>query len=544
MPAPTLERSLETVPLRDLHAHPDNTRGDLKASSLASLVESIKARGILTPLCVRPRTLGKPGFEILAGHRRLAAARELGLASVPCQVVTLDDDQARAVVLLENTEREDPDLFRQADLAARLVASRQGDVADVALLLGKPRHWVARMRAIAGIEPSVRKAMTSEKCDWTVQMVEYFAGLAHDVQKARWEEVRVEEDLASLKQAMGEDFHVLGQAPFDVADASLLPKAGACSTCPKTSARAPGLFDAEDLDPANPKALAKATCRDPICWASKCVARARVQIREVEERVGQAPVVIQDYGTDDATTKSLGVKTVRSWDLDKAKKGDRGAVPVVTFKSDNTVSSVSWAKPRGARVAAAVAPKKKAEKPKPPTEAQRLERFLQRRAAWIVDHVADLVRETKSPPPDLVRGLVCLFGCGLLSRQYSGDAIKPGKIPALLSQVLSDPAAWAARIWPHARLHCARQLERQNLDVVAEQSRDASAVYAVLMGITDAEACQILVGLAEKDLPTPKALEGALAEAQAHFSGGQDPSRRARRARGKAAAAGDTSTQE
>lgn len=549
MHAPTLERRLAAVPLEDLHAHPDNARGALKAADVESLTESIRARGILTPLMVRDMPLAQSGYQILAGHRRLIAARAVGLTSVPCQVVSLDDDEARAVVLLENLDREDPDLFRQADLVSRLMAARNGEVADVALLTGKSRHWVATMRAIAGLEPGVRKTMQSERCDWTVPMVMLFARLAHDVQKARWEEVRHARDLQHLQGWLEKDFHVLGKAPFDTQDERLVPKAGSCASCPKTSARAPGLFDAEDLDPAQPAQLKKATCRDGACWQAKCMATAAAKVKTIADKAGRAPLILMEgsefFGLPPKDpVRALG-QVASTYDVKTSKEGAKGAVPAVTLE-DGKVGPVRWVLPPAARGAAGKAAKAtKAKAPaKPPTEAQRLERFLQRRAAWIVDHVHELVSQTKVPPYRLVRGLVAAFGCGLIGA-YDARRVKRGGLDEFLDGVLHDDKAWAARVWPHMKHHAATQLQRGTLEEAPEQLKDAIVVYSLLEELPLGEARDYLQISAEKAMPTPLALRGALIAAQGHVDQEERAAkgRRAKRTTGKAAAAADASAE-
>ena len=542
MHAPTLERTLITVPIRDLHAHPANTRGTMKDGDVASLVESIKARGILTPLIVRPEPLARPGYQILAGHRRKLAAGLAGLERVPCMEVSLGDEEAAAVVLLENLDRQDPDLFRQADLVAKLLALKNGAVHEVATVLGKSPRWVARLRAIAGLEPGVRKAMQSEKCDWTVQMVEHFAGLAHDVQKARWETVRLCRDMSSLKHVMEEDFHLLKDAPFDIAREDLVPKAGSCLACPKTSARAPGLFDTEELDPADPKQVAKATCRDPGCWTGKCLALAKADVQAVAQKTGAAPVILTDWSSREKA-KQLG-QVDDGYGFEKAKKGDKGAVPAVRFR-DGQVGPVQWVKPVKGSASRGKPKAGKREKAKPPTEAQRLERFLQRRAAWMVDHVQELVREAKRPPYKLVKGLVAAFGCGLIGA-WDESSLKAGELGVFLESVLADDVRWADAVWPHAQHHAVNRLARTTLDQAPKQLEDAVAVCALLHETPSDEASDYLSVAAEKAMPTPLSLQGPLAEARAHFeqaSPAKGGGRRGRRAAGKAAAAADDSAE-
>ncbi|HEX7237977.1 MAG TPA: ParB/RepB/Spo0J family partition protein [Gammaproteobacteria bacterium] len=101
-------------------------RLQLREESLAELAESIREQGVLQPLIVR--ALGAGGeaartYEIVAGERRWRAARLAGLAAVPVLVRELTDQEALAVALIENLQREDLNPIDQAQSMSRLVAS-------------------------------------------------------------------------------------------------------------------------------------------------------------------------------------------------------------------------------------------------------------------------------------------------------------------------------------------------------------------------------------------------------------------------------------
>ncbi len=90
------------------------------SDKLAQLVQSIAEHGILEPLLVRPLESG--GYELVAGERRLRAAREIGLEEVPIVVRELDDRQAIQVALIENLQREDLNPVEETDAVLDLLA--------------------------------------------------------------------------------------------------------------------------------------------------------------------------------------------------------------------------------------------------------------------------------------------------------------------------------------------------------------------------------------------------------------------------------------
>lgn len=107
------------LPLNRIHDHPDNIRDDL--GDVSDLAASIRAQGVLQPVTVRPLP-GKTGdYELLAGHRRRAAAVLAGLATVPAVVRhEVDDAGVIEVMLVENVQRRDLNPMERAEALGRL----------------------------------------------------------------------------------------------------------------------------------------------------------------------------------------------------------------------------------------------------------------------------------------------------------------------------------------------------------------------------------------------------------------------------------------
>lgn len=102
--------ALVHISVEELHPHPDNPRKEL--GDLTELVESIKAKGVMQNLTVVPRLEG--GYTVIIGHRRSAAAKEAGLATVPCVIVEMSEREQVATMLLENMQRVDLTAYEQA----------------------------------------------------------------------------------------------------------------------------------------------------------------------------------------------------------------------------------------------------------------------------------------------------------------------------------------------------------------------------------------------------------------------------------------------
>jgi ParB family chromosome partitioning protein len=100
---------VQNIPIEKLHPHPDNPRKDL--GDLSELIESIKYRGVLQNLTVVKH---EDDYRIVIGHRRFEAAKQAGLAELPCVVAEMDPKEQVATMLLENMQRCDLTVYEQA----------------------------------------------------------------------------------------------------------------------------------------------------------------------------------------------------------------------------------------------------------------------------------------------------------------------------------------------------------------------------------------------------------------------------------------------
>ena len=97
----SLELNVSPVLLHTFANHPFHVRKDMEMNEL---VDSIRESGVIVPLIVRSRPEG--GYEIISGHRRCEACRELGIEKVPVRVQELTDDEATIFMVNSNIQRE------------------------------------------------------------------------------------------------------------------------------------------------------------------------------------------------------------------------------------------------------------------------------------------------------------------------------------------------------------------------------------------------------------------------------------------------------
>ena len=142
----------QLIPLEDIDPNPNQPRHVM--GDLSELVSSVREKGILEPILVRPR--GKR-YQIIAGERRFRAAGEAGLAEVPCIVREAPDAEVMELALIENLQRKDLTPFEEADGLLTL-KDHYGYTHDaMAEKLGKSRTSITETLSITAMPEDVRQ---------------------------------------------------------------------------------------------------------------------------------------------------------------------------------------------------------------------------------------------------------------------------------------------------------------------------------------------------------------------------------------------------
>jgi ParB family transcriptional regulator, chromosome partitioning protein len=157
-----LEKKVEAnfdIPVESIEANPFQPRTTFDEQSLEELASSIKKLGVVQPLTVRENGSGK--YQLIAGERRLRAARIAGLTHVPAYVRTADDQAMLELALVENIQREDLDAVEVAISFQRLVEECKLTQEELSERVGKQRSTVANylrlLKLPAGIQLGIRK---------------------------------------------------------------------------------------------------------------------------------------------------------------------------------------------------------------------------------------------------------------------------------------------------------------------------------------------------------------------------------------------------
>lgn len=142
------------LPLDRLEPNPSQPR--VEFGQLDELVDSIREKGVLEPLLVRPSDVGGR-YMIISGERRFRAAGLAGLVEVPCIEMDVDDQEVAEIALIENLQRKDLTPFEEAD-GLQLLADRFGYThEEISKKIGKARSSVTESLSLAGIPKEIRE---------------------------------------------------------------------------------------------------------------------------------------------------------------------------------------------------------------------------------------------------------------------------------------------------------------------------------------------------------------------------------------------------
>lgn len=145
---------LDEVAIVDVVRSRYQPRRPFDDESLTELAASIKAQGLMQPVVVRPRPQG--GYELIAGERRWRAAQLAGLERIPAMIRDVTDEQASAMALIENIQREDLNPLEQAAALQRLQEEFGLTQQQVADAVGKSRVGVTNLLRLLNLCPPVR----------------------------------------------------------------------------------------------------------------------------------------------------------------------------------------------------------------------------------------------------------------------------------------------------------------------------------------------------------------------------------------------------
>lgn len=229
----------------------NNPRRHFDPSELAELTASIKEKGVIQPILVRPLN---DGYQVVAGGRRYAAAKAAHgeQYAMPVTVREMSDAEAEELALIENVQRADMSPAEEAEAAAKILARCEGDREEAARRLGWTRSTLDKRLALMNCCEAVRTALIERKIK--LGHAELIAGLAKTKQEPVLEMLLKAPELptvAELKAQIEKVANALSGAIFDKTD---------CAGCAHNSGNQQALFG---------EAIADGHCTNRECWDGK-----------------------------------------------------------------------------------------------------------------------------------------------------------------------------------------------------------------------------------------------------------------------------------
>ncbi len=153
-------RTIVNIEIGNVVPSPRQPRTRFPKESLHELAESIKAQGIIEPILTRMRD-GK--YELIAGERRLRAAKMAGITAIPAIVKDFTDEQALEISLIENLQREDLNAMDEAEGYSRLASEFGLTQEDIAGRVGKDRSTVTNMIRLLSLPKQIKDSLRKEE---------------------------------------------------------------------------------------------------------------------------------------------------------------------------------------------------------------------------------------------------------------------------------------------------------------------------------------------------------------------------------------------
>lgn len=151
------EKRVLSLAIGNIRPNPHQPRQLFDEAGLTELAQSIRRHGILQPLTVQRRA---DHWELVAGERRLRAAKLAGLTTVPCIETSVDDRESALLALVENLQRRDLHYFEEADAISRYLQETGQTQEEVASQLGRSSSAVANKLRLLRLSPVCRKTLT------------------------------------------------------------------------------------------------------------------------------------------------------------------------------------------------------------------------------------------------------------------------------------------------------------------------------------------------------------------------------------------------
>lgn len=149
--------SIILLPCSIIKTNPNRPRNSFDPNELESLALSVKNNGIIQPLTVR--NINNSKYELISGERRLCAAKKVGLSTVPCVIMNVNECESLLYSLIENLQRNDLNFFEEAEAFFNLIDNFGLSQEEIALRIGKSQSSVSNKIRLLNLSPHIRSVI-------------------------------------------------------------------------------------------------------------------------------------------------------------------------------------------------------------------------------------------------------------------------------------------------------------------------------------------------------------------------------------------------
>ena len=149
------EKQLNKISISDLSRNPYQPRNNFNQEKLEELSNSIRKKGVIQPIAVRPKKNDSGKYEIVAGERRWLAAQRAGLHEIPVNILDLSDVESLEVAIVENIQRDDLNAVEEAKGYERLSKEFKYDHESISKLMSKSRSHISNSLRLLTLPPDV-----------------------------------------------------------------------------------------------------------------------------------------------------------------------------------------------------------------------------------------------------------------------------------------------------------------------------------------------------------------------------------------------------
>jgi ParB family chromosome partitioning protein len=265
----------QRIATADIIPDPNQPRKTFNEMSMEELVASARVWGIMQSLSLRKKG---DKYMIIHGERRWRAAKETDLPDVPALIFDVTDEEALAMQLIENLQREDVPVMEQAAKFRQMAEQCHLNAAEIAAAVGKTEYFVRQQIKLTDLNPKWQAILTKEGI--SVKIALQIAVFPANVQKLIYENMVNKEDENAEHPVININSYIiskysglLSQAVFDTTDSTLDTKIGSCLTCPFNSA-CYSLFPGEDKQPQ---------CNNIACFNNKTSIHIKKEFQKAKE---------------------------------------------------------------------------------------------------------------------------------------------------------------------------------------------------------------------------------------------------------------------